>query len=179
MQLSILIPTTEENKKNLDILIAILGPQMEGLQGDIEILIEGDRDKGIGAKLNGLIKDAMGKYVWMLKDTDIVSETCVIDIFSCIALDPDVITISGMTTWNDRDPCDWKQGINEDRKPNYCSPMKRRLASIIPFRKRKIDALEMWAKQMKVIAPWVNEVEIEKPIIHNRNELRCNTQTSN
>ena len=172
MLLSILIPTSKDTKPKLDQLLAILLPQIKGLDGQIEIFLEGDVKMAIGAKMNSLLKDAIGRYVWFLKDTDLISDTAIQDLFSAFLLEPDVIAISGMSTFNGRNPCDWAQGINLERKPNHNSPMKRELANMVTFRKRKIDALEIWAKEINKINPWITEIEIEKPIIHNRNDFR-------
>lgn len=179
MMLSILITATKEHRKSLDVLLGILLPQIKGYDDQLEIFIEGHHDKGKGAKMNDLLKDAIGKYVWFLDETDVISHTAIADLFSCFPLEPDVITISGMSTFNGRNPFDWKQGPNEERKPNHNSPMRRDLANIIEFRKRKCDALKIWAKEMNKIQPWVSQVEIEKPIIHNRHELTGHTQTRN
>lgn len=178
MILSILIASSKETKAKLDQLYAVLLPQLHKLD-DIEIYIETDAKMRIGAKMNSLLKDSIGDYVWMLKDSDLVSETAVKDIYAAVLSEPDVVGISGMSTFNGRTPCDWKQGIDEERKPNHNSPMKRTIANIIPFRKRKVDSLEIWAKEMNRIAPWVTEIVIDKPIIHNRHELSVHAKTAN
>lgn len=179
MILSILIPTSQKNKPRLDQLLATLLPQIKELEDQIEIFIEGDNKMGIGAKMNSLLKDAAGKYVWFLKDTDLISETAIEDLFSAFLLEPDVVTISGMTTFNERNPCDWKQGPECERKPNYCSPMKAEIARLVPFRKAKAEALEVWALRMNTLHPWKTTTEVEKPIIHNRHDLTGYSHTRN
>lgn len=179
MTLSILIAAKKENRKNLDVLIAILAPQMNGLHGQVHVDIESDDKMTVGEKMNSLLKDAIGKYVWMLEDTDIVSETAILDIFSCLAMEPDVVAITGASSFGGRNPCDWKQGLNEDRKPDHNNPMKLELARRIQFRKRKVNALAIWSREMNKMAPWAYEVEIEKPIIHKAHDIKHLTQTGN
>lgn len=179
IKLSILIPTSQKTKPMLDQLLAILLPQIKELEGQIEIFLEGDPKMAIGAKMNSLLKDATGEYVWFLKDTDLISETAIEDLFAAFLFEPDVVTISGMTTFNHRNPCDWKQGPDCERKPNHNSPMKAEIARLVPFRKSKVEALEVWAKRINTLHPWNSHTEVEKPIIHNRHELTGYTQTRN
>jgi hypothetical protein len=180
MILSILIATKYQDRKRLDHLLSTLLPQIKGLDGQLHVDIEaGGSNFHVGDKMNSLLRGAEGKYCWMLQDTDLVSDTAIQDLLSSFLLEPDILTISGMTTFNHRNPCDWTQGIHCERKPNHNSPMRTELARLIPFRKRKVDALEIWAREMNRLNPWKTETEIEHPIIHNRHELTGYTQTRN
>lgn len=161
MKLSILIPTCKENKKSLDQLFATLLPQIKELEGEIEIFLEADPKMQIGAKMNSILKDAVGRYVWFLNDTDLVSETSIHDIFKAIDSEPDIIKIHGANRVVDK-VTDWKSGINN---PCFNSPMKIEHARLYPFRKKSIKAVESWLREFERMSPFVTEAEIEKPII--------------
>jgi hypothetical protein len=178
MILSILIPTKKENKKYLDQLLALLLPQIKDLDGKIEIYIEGDNKMQIGEKMNSLLKDAIGEYVWFLEDTQIVSDTAIQDIFKSVESKPDVINICGGTSLNGLGIYDWKQGIGMELPPDHNNPMKRSLSKSIKFRKRKVDALQIWANDLNrsfdnsdrlfQVPIKITNVTIDKPILHKR-----------
>lgn len=177
MILSVLITTTKETKSKLDHLLSILLPQMKGLDGLMEVYIEGEPKMQMGEKLNSLLKDAAGKYVWFLNDTDLISETAISDIFKAAESSPDIIGISGMTTTNDLSPYDWKVSIESDNKLILNSPIKRALVK--KFRNRSVKAVDVWLEDMLNISPFVLESVIEKPIIHKRIEFKKYIQAGN
>lgn len=160
MTLSILIPAYS---KKVDQLLALLLPQLEPFEKEVEILLDKGKDT-IGVKLNNLLADSYGKYVWMLQESCLVSETAISDVMNAVQSEPDVVGINGAARIGDSKIL-WVIGLNEGRKPDYISPMKKEIALMIPFRKKSLKSLEKWANDMNRIAPWVTECVIEKPIL--------------
>ena len=164
MKLSILIPATKEHQRHLDRLLALLMPQTKEFEGGIEVYIEADHKMAIGSKCNSLLKDAIGKYVWFLNPTDVISDTAVSDIFTAIESEPDSVTISGSTAINGKAE-DWTVSNT------WQNPMKRSIAIRESFRKRSVKAIQIWEKRLNNISPFVHVVAIEKPIVRNNVEL--------
>lgn len=159
--LSILIPS--KNKDQLDQLLAILLPQLNDFQKQVEIII--DKEKiSIGQKMNGLLEDAYGKYIWFIEESCLVSETAISDVFKAIESEPDMVNINGAFKIKDKQ-MNWKMGINELMKPRHIVPMKKEIALKIPFRKVSKNALDKWSKDMNRIKAWTTESVIEKPIL--------------
>lgn len=168
MRLSVLITTSKATKKNLDLLLALLMPQFKEIE-DYEVYIEGNEVMQLGAKYNELLKDAAGKYVWILNDTDIISETAVQDILAAIESEPDIIAISGANNTTDH-VTDWT--ADRDKFSVHC-PMKLEIAKRVKFRKRSIKAESIWAKETRsLLSTSATEVKIEKPIIQKRIGLK-------
>lgn len=168
MRLSVLITTSRKTKKNLDLLLGLLMPQFKDIE-DYEVYIEGNEVMQLGAKYNELLKDAVGDYVWILNDTDIISETAIQDILTAIEQGPVIIGINGANNTTDH-VTDWSAG--RDNISVHC-PMRLDAARKFPFRNKSIKAEEIWKKKM---AAWVGgglkEVKIHKPIIQKRIALK-------
>ena len=160
MTLSILILHKQETLTYLNQLLAILLPQIKGLDDDLEIYIEGERMMQEGDKCNSLLKDAIGKYVWFLRDTDIISDTAVSDLLKSFESDKDVYLISGMETFNELNPKDFKDCLLLQ------SPMKR---TFVPkFKKKSVKAIQMNLGSLNSNGVGV----IENNILHIRNGLQ-------
>ena len=160
MTLSILILHKQENLVKLNQLLAILLPQIKGLDGDLEIYVEGERMYQEGDKCNSLLKDALGKYVWFLRDTDIISDTAVSDLLKAFESDKDIYLISGMETFNETNPKDFKDCLLLQ------SPMRR---TFVPkFKKKSIKAIELNLGSLSSKGVGV----IENNILHIRNGLQ-------
>ena len=153
MKLSILIPTIQANKRQLDQLLAILLPQTKEFEGDVHIDIEGGVKMNRGAKCNSLIKDAEGEYIWFLEDTDLISETALSDIFEALKFDPDMVGINGSTNVNGNVK-DWYKPLC------FNSPVKK--SRVLKFKNQK-NAEELWIKAM--IKGSFKHVDIEKPLV--------------
>lgn len=164
MKLSILIHASKEQKQHLDRLLSLVMPQTKPFEGEIEVFIEADSSMQIGAKCNSLLKDAVGKYIWFLNPTDVISDTAVSDIFKAIESGPDSITISGSTAINGKAE-DWTVSNS------WKNPMKRSIAIRESFRKRSVKAIQIWEKRLNNISPFFHVALIEKPIVRNNVEL--------
>jgi hypothetical protein len=160
MTLSILILHKQENLVKLNQLLAILLPQIKGLDDDLEIYIEGERMMQEGDKCNSLIKDAIGKYVWLLRDTDIISDTSVSDLLKAFESDKDIYLISGMETFNELNPKDFKECLLLQ------SPMKRTFAP--KFKKKSVKAIGLSLGSISSNGVGI----IENNILHIRNGLQ-------
>ena len=164
MILSILIAASKTTRKDLDNLLSVLLPQIKpDLEGKVEIYIEAENLASIGWKCNSLLKDAIGKYIWFLNDTDLISDTAVSDILQAAEHDVDIVSISGAVWKNGQPSHDW-----ECRLPNFCwnSPMKRSLVE--SFRNRKLGAIKEWMKVMtNPYVPFSTEYVVESPMVRN------------
>lgn len=159
MKLSILILTIQENKKKLDQLLAMLLPQIKGYDDQLEIYIEGERMMQEGDKCNSLLKDAIGEYVWFLRDTDIISDTAIVDLFAAFEEQKDIYLISGMETFNEINPKDFKECLLLQ------SPMKK---TFVPkFKKKSIKAITLNLANISSSSVGV----IPNNILHIRNGL--------
>lgn len=163
MILSIIIPTSKFRKRHFDHLLATLLPQINGLDDQIEILADTGKDP-IGMKLKEMLKDAQGKYVWVLKDSFLLSDSAVKDIFSH-ASDCEVMEIKGMTLVNGKNPYDWQEVSRH-------SPMLTGFARTIKYCKDDQKQKEEILRHKPIIKL------IENPLIQKRIELKRHTQAS-
>lgn len=160
MTLSILILHKQENLKYLNQLLAILLPQIKGLDDILEIWIEGERMMQDSDKCKSLLKDAKGEYVWFLRDKDIISETAVFEILKAIQSKDDVYLISGMETFNEVRPKDFKECILLQ------SPMRKDFAP--QFKKKSVKGIELAFSKLTTKKVGT----IENNILHIRNGLQ-------
>lgn len=167
MTLSILIAASRENKKNLDYLVTLISAQMPPeLRGQIEVFIEARDNTPIGWKCNELLKDAAGKYIWFLKDTDVISETAIADILRATENDPDIIGYNGSNIYNETIK-DFRVSLPEF---SWRSPMKRSLVE--PFANKKVQAVKLWKRNMsEPIHPFKKEYFLAKPLIRTTGEV--------
>ena len=160
MTLSILILHKKENLKYLNQLLAVLLPQIKDRDGELEIYIEAEPLMQEGDKCNSLLKDAIGEYVWFLRDKDIISDTAIVDLLEAFKEKKDIYLISGMETFNERDPKDFSECLLLQ------SPMLR---SFVPkFKKKSIKAIGINMTKLSTSKVGV----IKNNILHIRNGLQ-------
>lgn len=140
MKISILIATMPSRLQKLDDLMSVLNPQIDlnGLHGEVEVLIDPRIDINIGQKRNILLQKAKGDYIVFIDDDDHVSLHYIKLILEAIKSNPDCVGISGIITTNGTKQKQWH--ISKDygkwferngiyyRTPNHISPVKRELA---------------------------------------------------
>ncbi len=161
MKLSILILTSQKTQNNFNQLIGLLMPQTIPFEGNIHVDIEAGVKMNFGQKCNSLLKGAEGEYIWFLKDTALISETAVQDVFNAIAFNPDVIGVTGSLNVNGYVK-DWTKGVC------FNSPMKK---SVCLKFKNKVGAEEIWEEEMSK-KNFESVYFIEKPIVRNNIGLR-------
>jgi hypothetical protein len=153
--LSILISTSKERKSKFEQLIAILLPQLRDLP--VEVLVETDSKSHESTKLNSLLKDALGKYVWIIGDVDHISSTAVSDILEATEHDPDIIGLKGMITQDKSVDTTWSL-VN----PAYFLPIKKEKTP-------KFSRVKDWQNRWKNKLPKeLTEIIIERPVYHER-----------
>lgn len=138
IRLSILILTIPAREKLLAQLLYILRPQ---ITDEVEVLLNRNPGKSIGAKRNALLLKAQGEYITFIDDDDCVARDYVERILKAIGSGPDCVGISGIITQSGRERKwhiskeygSWHQeGKGKDlvyyRTPNHISPVKRSIA---------------------------------------------------
>jgi glycosyltransferase involved in cell wall biosynthesis len=141
MSLSILICSLDWRKEQLHKLMVVLSPQ---LKQDTQVII--DMDSGeipIGAKRNRLLEKARGDYICFVDDDDLVSDNYIEKIYYAKEDGVDCIGMSGIVTFNGRNPHTFIQSINYNRWfekdgiyfrcPNHLNPIKREIALQVKF----------------------------------------------
>ena len=156
--LSILICSVIDRKALLDLLLAILNPQIKD-RNNIELLILSDNaEKSIGQKRNDALAVAKGQYVCFIDDDDTVSTNYVDLILEQIHMSrPDAIVFDVEQTTNGQNPKLMKFGKEYEhsekngiyyRLPNHLMVFKK---SIITerFPDLKFGEDWEWASRMK------------------------------
>lgn len=174
MILSILICSHRFRKPICDRLIAILAPQLKPeLEDKVEILFDLS-DESTGKKRNGLVKDALGEYVWFINDGDWVSDTAVQDILTVVESKPDMVAFYGAVTINGKNPTDFFMSLDHItsaplitgdkmvllKTPSYIAPMKKSIIEKLPFGNKA----SKWSKELVNSGLLKTQETIDKPL---------------
>lgn len=176
MKLSILICHLNSRKKLLERLMAVLQPQVDAANGEVEVLVEADDGKiSTGAKRNILLDRARGEFVCCHDDDDLPSPEYVPKILSAIDSNPsvDCIGMEGLIYQNGtpkkfihslqhRSWSETKQAYL--RNPNHLNPVRRALALIVRF--PEITVGEDFNFSMRLLPLLKTETYISGPIYH-------------
>lgn len=140
---SILIPSLPARRELRQRLLDVLEPQIEGYD-DIEILIlEDNRKREYGPKMQALVELAQGEYLSFIDDDDLVSEDYIeklyplMDGVDCVGMTGS-ITLDGESwvpvyyslenrNWINRPPKYYKRG------PQHLTPIKTNLVRQVPW----------------------------------------------
>jgi hypothetical protein len=128
---------------------------MYGQDDKMEVLIE-TVDSALYRKLNSLIKDAAGKYIWILGDTDLLSSYALAEVLILCERNPDYICLG--TSFSSDLIDQWKERLVESKKVQSYFPIKKELAGNFP------KSGDGWINK---ISKKVKTVEVlNKPAIH-------------
>ncbi len=139
MLLSILICHLKSRRKLLERLGVCLGPQIIG-NADVEVLVESDQGEiTTGEKRNRLLRRAIGSWVCMVDDDDLVSDDFVSRILEALKSTPDVVGMEGTLFRSGQLPRKFVHSIRYDkweedarkvfvRSPNHLNPVRREFA---------------------------------------------------
>jgi len=164
--LSILIPTVPERAGKLASLLADLARQNNG---EAEVIYFGDdRKRSIGAKRNGALSLARGKYVAFCDDDDHVSAGYISEITKAAERDVSVISFIQDATWNGQESEvhfsiknanePFSPGGVTRRFPWHVCAWRRELAQQCVFSEKNWGEDADWVEQAAALAK--NEIHI-------------------
>lgn len=184
MILSILICSLEDRKQQLSVLLeAIRGQITVCAAGEIvEVIAHVDeRQITTGAKRNGLLQLATGKYSVFVDDDDELSPHYVEEILEAAKQDADCITFNGYMTTNGAQRVPFNIALNNPYKqdfvnmhaiylrfPNHICPIKHDIAIQVPFEDRTFGEDYAWANEIRNRGLLKTEVKINKDLYHYR-----------
>jgi hypothetical protein len=143
---SVLIPTIQGREQSLEKLLQSIRGKIARLAPDMRVEIKIDYDnceKSIGAKREGLLQSAQGKYVSFIDDDDDITEDYIEDLWNCIQGDYHVMRLYGRI-----DPYRFFHTIEFKetdkmatdttppmfrRPPNHLNPMLTDVAKLVHF----------------------------------------------
>jgi hypothetical protein len=179
MKLSILICTMPQRVEMFNAIHSKLLHQIEtSAKGEVEVLANGMVDITTGHKRNLLMQEAKGEFVVFVDDDDDVYDWYVSEIVKTINENPEIdcIGTNGIISFNGENPRKWFISIAYQnwyesaevyyRTPNHISPIRRTIASSIPF--PNIYRGEDSAFSLAIHPLLKKEAIIEKPIYHYR-----------
>lgn len=176
MLLSILIPTLEERRSKLTVLLDYINSQIKYCKvvGKVEILTDCDnRQRTTGAKRNSLLERATGYFSAFVDDDDWLSATYVRDIitiaktrnFDCVGFYGEVWFRSSGNWARDGYMvhsvlCQaWTQNGNMYyRPPNHLNPIRTDISRQVKFRNITISEDHFWSLDMAKSRRVRNEV---------------------
>jgi len=169
--LSILIPTVPERAVKLASLLAGLARINNG---KAEVIYFGDdRNRTIGAKRNGVLSLARGKYVAFCDDDDDISNDYITEITKAAERDVSVISFRQDAIWNGQNSIvdfsiknanePFNPGGVTKRFPWHVCAWRRELAQQCVFSEKNWGEDADWVEQAAVLAK--NEIHIPK-VLH-------------
>ncbi len=176
IKLSILICHLNERKPLLDRLMAVLQPQIDAANGEVEALVEADDGQlSTGAKRNILLERAQGILVAHVDDDDKTSDDYCARIIGALDSNPDIdcVGIEGLLwrdTWSKKfihslQFSDWfETPLYWARTPNHLNPIRRELALQAKF--PRITSGEDREFSKRILPLLKSEVHIEKILYH-------------
>lgn len=89
---SILIPTIPQRHDQLKLLLALLQPQVDKFDGQIEVLVlQDDQTMSVGEKRQKLMEAANGRYISFVDDDDLVADNYCEAIMEALSDNPDYV----------------------------------------------------------------------------------------
>jgi|HubBroStandDraft_2_1064218.scaffolds.fasta_scaffold00002_17 hypothetical protein len=182
MQLSILIPTVLERRKQFDDLVAFIRNiiDLEGLHEEVEILsICDDKEMTIGEKREALYQGAKGEYAWQIDDDDCINAQALRLILEAMEQKPDCITFYEACIIDGKEfrsnfsltyP-DWGEHIDGwdfVRTPFFKTPIKTEICRMVPIPHVRFGEDHLFARAIKPLLK--TQVHIPKVLyyyIHN------------
>lgn len=151
MTLSILIPTLDERKAKLNILLQTLAGQI-GARKDVQVVyISDNRQMTTGAKRNKLLNQAKGEYVAFFDDDDLPTAVYIESVMAALKIKPDCVGFKG---WYEagRKRFEWyisnalpyvDATINRQlvylRHTNHLAPIRREIALQIGYKDQTLQ----------------------------------------
>jgi glycosyltransferase involved in cell wall biosynthesis len=142
LKLSILVCTLPDRALLLERLHSVLRPQIRARAEEVEVVTRLGTET-TGAKRNALLAEARGEYVAFVDDDDFVSGDYVEKVLAATESHPDCVGISGVITFDNRDPrlflhsieCDgwYEAGGIYFRTPNHLNPIIADIAREVGF----------------------------------------------
>jgi glycosyltransferase involved in cell wall biosynthesis len=174
MELSILIPSTEDRRRMTDLLFLELSSQLVDSDKPVEILFDWHPTNCVGKKRNDLLARAIGKYIVFIDSDDEISPKYLSLILSACEYDADCIGINGKMTTNGYNERKWfiskdyghwfERGGVYYRTPNHISPVKRELAIQAGF--PEVSFGEDAEYSCRLLPLLQTEVIIKEPLYH-------------
>lgn len=144
-KLSILICHLTDRKALLDRLMAVLQPQVDAADGDVEVLIETDSgEMTTGKKRNILLDKANAGWICYIDDDDICAQDYCSKILSALESNPDCVSMKGVLYRSGEQPRNFyhsikhgKEWFEKDseyfRPANHLNAVRRELALQVKF----------------------------------------------
>lgn len=171
---SILIPTLPARRELLIRLLGVLEPQLDGYD-DIELLIlEDNRKREYGPKLQAMIDIAQGEYVNFIDDDDLISDDYVeliypsLDGVDCVGFVGQISIDSGPwenvfysmknTVWRN-------EPDGYYRSPQHLTPIRREIVAQIPWVGHR-GADKVWSDKLANGGLIKTENFIDKPVYY-------------
>jgi glycosyltransferase involved in cell wall biosynthesis len=117
--LSILICSVESRRPKLEALLACLHAQVAALAdpSSVEVIdLIDNKEITIGEKRNKLLDMATGKYIVFIDDDDRVWGDYITKILKATESDPDAIGISGIITWDLKNPKMFRHSLDHGKE---------------------------------------------------------------
>jgi len=172
--LSILICSLRSRSRQLDELLKVLAPQCQHGESEYHVALD-DGEMPIGAKRNGLVSRANGKYCCFVDDDDMVDASYVQQILGAARSgEPDCVGMCGFMVKNGKRGWQFRHSITvgrwcKDKKnriyfrtPNHLNPIKTEIVRRHPF--SEINFGEDRAFSDSIRPDLKTEVFVEHPI---------------
>ena len=181
MLLSLLIPTLEERRVNLERLLSKLHGQIEreGLTEQVEIRILCDnREQPTGVKRNALIEMALGEYVAFVDDDDDVCDNYFGLIVAALQSHPEIdcLGIIGIVYFRHSHPHRFVHSLRYDhyfskcgvyyRPPYILNPIRRSVAQQFKFVATNYAEDAEWAMRIARSGALRTEHFIDQPLYY-------------
>ena len=171
-KLSILIPSLNERKQNLDLLKAELNKQIG--KKHVEVLsISDNRQMSIGQKRNMLLMQSSGEYVSFIDDDDQPSVDYIEKIMAAVSKNPDCSSLTGEIVFIDGYSRPFIHSLRYDRwiddhdgkvyyrPPNHLNAVRRSIAVQVgfpPWNNGEDRVFSMGIKPMLKKEEWIEGV---------------------
>lgn len=185
IDLSILIPSTNDRNKMLYALLGFLHLQIEeaNFKNKVEIITDIDNGEiSVGIKRQRLIQKAKGEWITFIDSDDWVSNEYIKEIFLGMKDNPDVINFRGWMTTSNANREEFK--ISKDlpyitiqdtygkniylRHSNHLSIIKREIALRIGYKDLRFAEDYDYSIRLKDSRLIITEYLIDSPIYHYR-----------
>lgn len=154
---SICIPTVPSRRNSLWRLLTVLEPQLQWFD-DVELLIlEDNRMRSYGEKLQAMVDIAQGTYISFVDDDDMVNPEYIACIHQWMDGKADCIGFKGEITVEGMNPMpvyyskEYEEWRNEEdgyyRYPQHITPIKRSIVAKIPW-KGHYGADSVWSNRL-------------------------------